>query len=1237
MQMLTKFESKSNRVKGISFHPSQPLLAASLHNGNVQLWNYQMGTLVGRLDEHDGPVRGLGFHPFRDLLVTGGDDYKVRVWDTKAQNRKCLYTLHGHLDYVRSCQFHHEMPWILSASDDQTIRIWSFSSRQCIAILTGHNHYIMCAQFHPKDDLIVSASMDSTVRVWDISGLRKKMTTAQPMSFEDQMQRANQGQADLFGNTDAVVKYVLEGHDRGVNWASFHPTLPLIVSCGDDRQIKLWRMSETKAWEVDTCRGHFNNVSAALFHPKQELILSVGEDKTIRVWEMARRTSVSTFRRENDRFWVLTAHPELNLFAAGHDSGLIVFKLDRERPAFSLHANTLFYIRDKQVRACDLNTNQDSSIISVKKLGNQFTNPRTLSYNPAERAVIVTSPSDNGLYELVSLPKDVGSGEVRDSTSDGRRGSGAAAIFVARNRFAVLDKAAQTIEIRDLSNSITKSIKCPVQTNDIFYGGTGSLLLSTGAAVVLYDIQQQKTLAELSTPPVKYVVWNNDGNMVALLSKHTIMIANKMLAQSCLVHETIRIKSAAWDDSGVLIYSTLNHIKYSLPQGDNGIIKTLDQPVYLTRVKGKAIHCLDRSAKPKTIQIDPTEYRFKLALVRHNYDEVLHIIRTSNLVGQSIIAYLQKKGYPEIALHFVQDKNTRFDLAIECGNLDVALETAQAIGKEECWNRLAAQALKQGNHKVVEIAYQRTKNFDRLSFLYLLTGNQEKLGKMLKISEMRGDQMSRFHNALYLGNVAARVATLKEVGLYPLAYATAKSNGMDELAQEVLEESGLSEEEAASVSVPVKASNLCPPAALPSATDANWPSVGIVESFFDRALNAAANGETLAAPSGSGYANGADAGNAGLDEWSAEDGAGAEAAAAEEVEDAWDIAAEEPEVDASGVDANGELDDSGEAAGLADAGGEAGEVRVGISESALWARNSPLAADHVAAGSFETAMQLLNRQVGAVDFTPLKPLFLQIYSASKLYLPANASLPPLAVHLRRNPEESDPRSVLPVAVKSLQSITSTELRAAYSAFNRAKFTECLEIFHSILSSLLLLVASNPAEENEIRELVIVCREYILGLSVETERKRVLETEPQNLKRQLELAAYFTHCRLQPQHLILTLRQAMGTFSKAKNYATAATFAKRVMDQSTDEKVLSSARQVLSASDRNPRDAIEIDYDHFSKFDICAGSLTPIYQGQPAVEDPYTGARYKPEFKGQLCRVSLVTEIGKAASGLRLSV
>ena len=81
---------------------------------------------------------------------------------------------------------------------------------------------------------------------------------------------------------------------------------------------------------------------------------------------------------------------------------------------------------------------------------------------------------------------------------------------------------------------------------------------------------------------------------------------------------------------------------------DHGVICTLDNPVYLTRIKGKIVHCLDRSARPRTLTIDPTEYRFKLALIRNNYDEVLYLIRTSNLLGQSIIAYLQQKGFPEV-------------------------------------------------------------------------------------------------------------------------------------------------------------------------------------------------------------------------------------------------------------------------------------------------------------------------------------------------------------------------------------------------------------------------------------------------------------------------------------------------------------------------------------------------------------------------------------------------------------
>ena len=51
----------------------------------------------------------------------------------------------------------------------------------------------------------------------------------------------------------------------------------------------------------------------------------------------------------------------------------------------------------------------------------------------------------------------------------------------------------------------------------------------------------------------------------------------------------------------------------------------------------------------------------------------------------------------------------------------------------------------------------------------------------------------------------------------------------------------------------------------------------------------------------------------------------------------------------------------------------------GVAETDLWVRNSPFAADHVAAGAFESAMQLLNSQCGIVNFAPLKPLFLDVY------------------------------------------------------------------------------------------------------------------------------------------------------------------------------------------------------------------------------------------------------------------
>ena len=156
-----------------------------------------------------------------------------------------------------------------------------------------------------------------------------------------------------------------------------------------------------------------------------------------------------------------------------------------------------------------------------------------------------------------------------------------------------------------------------------------------------------------------------------------------------------------------------------------GIIRTLDNAVYVTKVIGNVVHCLDRDGKNRRIQIDPTEYVFKLALVQRQFDQVLSMIK-SNVLLRSIDHRILQRRIPW--LHFVKDEQTRFALAVECGNIEVALAAA-SVGLKETWHKLGVEALRQGNHQIVEFACQKTKNFERLSFLYLITRNIEKLQK----------------------------------------------------------------------------------------------------------------------------------------------------------------------------------------------------------------------------------------------------------------------------------------------------------------------------------------------------------------------------------------------------------------------------------------------------------------------------------------------------------------------------
>ena len=82
----------------------------------------------------------------------------------------------------------------------------------------------------------------------------------------------------------------------------------------------------------------------------------------------------------------------------------------------------------------------------------------------------------------------------------------------------------------------------------------------------------------------------------------------------------------------------------------------------------------------------------------------------------------------------------------------------------------------------------------------------------------------------------------------------------------------------------------------------------------------------------------------------------------------------------------------------------------GVAQTRVWCNNSSLAGDHVAAGAFDSAMQLLNSQLGIVDFAPFKSLFISEFSRSHYLVPGLPSFPSVSYAIHRNFLEAGPKS-----------------------------------------------------------------------------------------------------------------------------------------------------------------------------------------------------------------------------------
>lgn len=95
-------------------------------------------------------------------IVSASGDRTIKVWSTSSC--EFVRTLNGHKRGIACLQYRDRL--VVSGSSDNSIRLWDIECGQCLRVLEGHEELVRCIRFDSKR--IVSGAYDGKIKVWDL-------------------------------------------------------------------------------------------------------------------------------------------------------------------------------------------------------------------------------------------------------------------------------------------------------------------------------------------------------------------------------------------------------------------------------------------------------------------------------------------------------------------------------------------------------------------------------------------------------------------------------------------------------------------------------------------------------------------------------------------------------------------------------------------------------------------------------------------------------------------------------------------------------------------------------------------------------------------------------------------------------------------------------------------------------------------------------------------------------------
>ena len=134
---------------------------------------------------------------------------------------------------------------------------WDISTGKTTRRFVGHDKDVLSVAFSVDNRQIVSGSRDATIRLWNTLGECKYKISGES-----------------------------EGHTEWVSCVRFSPSqsVPLIVSAGWDRLVKVWNLTNCKL--RNDLVGHTGYLNTVCVSPDGSLAASGGKDNTAMLWDL---------------------------------------------------------------------------------------------------------------------------------------------------------------------------------------------------------------------------------------------------------------------------------------------------------------------------------------------------------------------------------------------------------------------------------------------------------------------------------------------------------------------------------------------------------------------------------------------------------------------------------------------------------------------------------------------------------------------------------------------------------------------------------------------------------------------------------------------------------------------------------------------------------------------------------------------------------------------------------------